>query len=165
MWRGRRSGRVPLNLVALGSAAILAVYATGYRRSEPPPEPAAPSLLPPMPTLRVMAMPEEEAPVVVHPLAIPSPVVVPGQAFRDGTYVGRGNSLHGGVEVTVVVAGGRMRSVEITRCMTRYPCSEIESLPPQALERQSDRIRYVSGATDSSRAFAAAMTAALQQAT
>ena len=42
--------------------------------------------------------------------------------YRDGTYSGLGNSRHGSIEVALVVSGGKISDVQITQCLTRYPC-------------------------------------------
>jgi uncharacterized protein with FMN-binding domain len=62
------------------------------------------------------------------------------------------------------VQGGQITSAEITNCGTRYPCSRIATLPGQVIARQGAAVNYVSGATDSSVAFRAAVVAALAQA-
>jgi len=85
-------------------------------------------------------------------------------AFMDGTYVGAGTSRHGGIEATVVVSGGKIRSAVISQCLTRYPCSRIAPLPGQVVDRQSANVDLISGATDSSRAFIQAVTNALARA-
>lgn len=103
------------------------------------------------------------------PIATPTPTRVPSAAplsaaYRDGTYTGMGTSRHGSIEVTLVVRGGQITSTEITTCGTRYPCSRIAELPGQVVARQSAAVDYVSGATDSTTAFRAAVVAALAQA-
>src|SRR5213078_1571748 len=84
--------------------------------------------------------------------------------LRDGTYVGTGWSRHGSIQATVVVQGGRVVSANITGCGTRYPCSDIAMLPGQVVARQSAGVDFVSGATDSSIAYRAAVAAALAKA-
>jgi uncharacterized protein with FMN-binding domain len=64
----------------------------------------------------------------------------------------------------VVIAGGKIVSADISRCGTRYPCSEVASLPPQVLLKQAPPVSMVSGATDSSRAYTQAISSALAQA-
>jgi uncharacterized protein with FMN-binding domain len=110
--------------------------------------------------------PSAARPQQAAPTAAPRPTQVAAQGgYRDGTYVGSGNSRHGGVAVTVVVAGGKITSAQITNCQTRYPCSKISSLPGQVIARQSAQVNYVSGATDSSTAYRQAVANALAQAT
>jgi uncharacterized protein with FMN-binding domain len=84
--------------------------------------------------------------------------------WKDGTYTGLGDSPHGDIEATVVIAGGRIQSATISQCRTLYSCSVIDRLPPQVAERQSPDVDYVSGATHSAEAFYAAVVEALDQA-
>jgi uncharacterized protein with FMN-binding domain len=194
--RGQRSQRRLANgLVALSSAAVVAVYAAGYARTEP----AAASLAGAAPTAAgVVATPSSAAaapnlspaasatptasgvasrqPASARPgqssaaragAATPTPAVPAapaGASLRDGVYVGSGSSRHGGIEATVTIRGGQIVSAEITRCGTRYPCSRIAALAGQVIARQGAAVDFVSGATDSSRAYQAAVTAALAKA-
>ncbi len=84
--------------------------------------------------------------------------------YKDGTYVGVGTSRHGSIQATVVVEGGKIVSAEITGCGTKYPCSKVASLPGQVVARQTATVNVISGATDSSRAYMGAVSAALAQA-
>jgi uncharacterized protein with FMN-binding domain len=84
----------------------------------------------------------------------------PGR-FLDGTYSGWGRSPHGRIQSTVVIRRGRIVTVEITSCRTRYPCSMISALPAQVIERQSPAVDIVSGATHSSQALSRAVEQAL----
>ena len=88
----------------------------------------------------------------------------PASAYRDGTFVGKAEGGHGQVEVTLKISAGVIVSTEITSCLTRYPCSKIKALPGRVIARQSAAVDYVSGASDSSRAFRLAVMAALKQA-
>lgn len=100
------------------------------------------------------------APTVVPSMA---PATTSG-AFRDGTYTGTGTSRHGNIGVTVTVQAGKMVAAEISTCGTRYSCSIIAALPGQAVARQSAAVDGVTGATDSTKAYRAAVNAALAQA-
>ncbi len=84
--------------------------------------------------------------------------------LRDGSYTGVGNSRHGGMEVTVVVKGGKLVSANVTGCGTRYPCSKVNPLVSEVVNRQGPPVDYVSGATDSSMAYIQAVRSALGQA-
>jgi uncharacterized protein with FMN-binding domain len=176
-FRRRRGGRVSPALAALSSTAILAVYAAGYvgtaglvddslpafeiaaeataEDARPPstPTPGAPALAE---TPDVGAQPQSSA--------TPPAGATPAAAYRDGVYRAKGGGLHGYLELQVTVEGGRITAVEIRKCRTHYPCSVIDSLPDQTIERQSEKVRYVSGATESSRSYAKALAAALKQA-
>ncbi len=84
--------------------------------------------------------------------------------YNDGAYTGTGTSRHGNITASVVVRGGKIVSANITQCGTRYPCSQIASLPGQVVARQSSTIDLVSGATDSSQAYQGAIKNALAKA-
>jgi uncharacterized protein with FMN-binding domain len=85
-------------------------------------------------------------------------------AYKDGSYTGTGSSRHGSITATVVIQGGKIVSANITQCGTRYPCSQISSLPGEVVSRQSSKIDFVSGATDSSMAYQGAIASALAKA-
>jgi len=86
-------------------------------------------------------------------------------SYKDGTYSGWGTSRHGDIEATVVIAGGRITSAQISQCWTRYPCSLVAHLQGQVVTRQSPEVDYVSGATQSTNAFYYAVVQALSKAT
>jgi uncharacterized protein with FMN-binding domain len=85
-------------------------------------------------------------------------------AYRDGTYTAVGTSRHGDIQATVVISGGKIVSAQVSACNTRYPCSRVNPLVSEVVSRQAAPVNHVSGATDSSRAYTAAVTAALAQA-
>lgn len=176
-WMRKRPGRITNSLVALSSAAIISVYGVGYLRTQAAEDQltagpgvvvsataAAPSSTPPGFTFQRGGTSGRQA--------APSPTATPAQpsssqqnaGYKDGTYAGSGTSRHGGVEVSVVVQGGKIASAAITSCSTRYPCSKIAALPGQVISKQSASVNYVSGSTDSSKAYKQAVTAALAQA-
>ncbi len=84
--------------------------------------------------------------------------------YKDGTYTGTGTSRHGNITASVVVQGGKIVSAAITQCGTRYPCSDISSLPGEVVSRQSATVDTVSGATDSSQAYRGAIQNAIAKA-
>lgn len=213
-----QAGRKTLanSLVALSSAAVIAVYAAGYARTAP----AAGQLAatetmsnsvttsatsPTSTTVSIAAnsatatatnpvqpngqaaqggsrqQPSSAEPggtataTTATPTAAASPTAVRSTptatapaattgAFRDGTYTGTGTSRHGSIGVTVTVQAGKIVAAEVSDCGTRYPCSRIAALPGQVLTRQSAAVDVVSGATDSTNAYRAAVNAALAQA-
>ena len=87
-----------------------------------------------------------------------------GPVYKDGTYTGWGTSRHGDIEAEVIIADGRITSATIAQCFMRWPCSWIEKLPPQVVERQSAETDFVSGATQSTNAFYYAVVQALGKA-
>ncbi len=170
----QRTRKVGPSLLVLGSSVVLAAYGAGWSgtrsfRDEREASAPASAIARATPTAfvvnprRATTEPEQTAPSSPSPVPA-SPLATPEVAYHEGRYVGSGESIHGGVTIEVVIFEGRIVSAEITKCATRYPCSEIETLPAQAVERQSARLRYVSGATDSSRAYVRALEAALAKA-
>ena len=94
--------------------------------------------------------------------------------YKDGVFLGWGSCRHGDIEASVQIQDGKIVTATITQCLTRYSCSWISprvpspvlpDLPREVVERQSAKVDYVSGATESSYAFADAITAALSKAT
>jgi uncharacterized protein with FMN-binding domain len=95
-------------------------------------------------------------------------------AYKDGVYLGWGSCRHGDIEASVTIQDGKIALVAISQCLTRYSCGWIApkipgaglpDLPSQVVERQGPKVDYVSGATESSYAFADAVVAALSKAT
>lgn len=176
LWKPGRSSRMKAGLVGLSSAAIVSVYAAGYintRAGETPNVAAAaavatvaPSATPTtrsLPTQSTGGSQAQPAPRATS-TPTPTPAAATSASYKDGTYVGVGTSRHGSIQATVQVENGKIVSADITGCGTKYPCSKVASLPGQVLLRQSATVNYISGATDSSRAYMGAVAAALAQA-
>lgn len=99
------------------------------------------------------------------PIAITrEPTSVSAPKWRDGTYTGLGDSPHGDIEARVVIKDGRIVEAGIATCDTRYPCSVIDPLLHQPVERQTPDVDYMSHATESSDAYYYALVAALENA-
>lgn len=88
----------------------------------------------------------------------------PKALYKDGTYSGWGSCRHGDIQASVTVQDGKIASVAITQCLTRYSCSWIADLPNQVVKRQSPEVDYVSGASQSTDAFYGAVVSALSKA-
>lgn len=84
--------------------------------------------------------------------------------YRDGAYSGWGQGPHGRILARVELRNGRIASVTITRCRTRYTCSILAPLLTRVVERQSAEVDVITGASDSSLAFSRAVAAALAEA-
>jgi uncharacterized protein with FMN-binding domain len=120
----------------------------------------------------------QDAPQEIQPVPLPAqevnpalpiaitrePTSVSASKWRDGTYTGLGDSPHGDIEARVVIKDGRIVEAGIATCDTRYPCSVIDPLIHQPLERQSPDVDYMSHATESSDAYYYALVAALENA-
>jgi len=132
----KKTGR---GLVALSSAAIAAIYLTGFQVTHA-------AALPTTPMAMAAAQVATQA---------------ANATYKDGTYTGSGTSRRGGVQVAVTVAGGRITNVQITSSWTEYPVSRIAGLPAEVVARQSAQVDRVTGATYSTQAFQAAVQQAL----
>ena len=120
---------------------------------------------------------EASAATAAAPASSGGPAAPPAAAnpgYKDGTYSGWGSCRHGDIEASVMIQDGKIASVSISQCLTRYSCSWIApknpdsglpDLPAQVVQRQNAKVDYVSGATESSYAFADAVVAALSKAT
>jgi uncharacterized protein with FMN-binding domain len=117
--------------------------------------------------------PAEIAPVPLPAVdtTAPAPIAITREStpvsaakWRDGTYTGLGDSPHGDIEARVVIKDGRIIEAGILTCDTRYPCSVIDPLIHQPVERQSADVDYMSRATESSDAYYNALVAALNNA-
>lgn len=140
-------GRAPL--VAICTAAVAALYGAGYVITEPYADHAARGPTPPAPSGHTAE----------------SRGVSRSVRYLDGVYRGSGSDQIGTIDVEVTIAGGRIAKVVITRCDTHYPQSDINPvLPDEVVKAQSADVRFVSGATLSSFAFALAVQQALDQA-
>jgi uncharacterized protein with FMN-binding domain len=123
-----------------------------------PSSPGAPREIAPVP------MPAQES-TGPTPIAITrEPASTTAAKWRDGTYTGLGDSPHGDIEARVVIKDGRIVEAGIATCDTRYPCSVIDPLIHQPVERQSPDVDYMSHATESSDAYYYALVAALDNA-
>ena len=130
-------------LVALSAAAVATIYVTGLLSTQPTAQSAA---------LAAAA-----------PAAVTTSVANSG-TYDDGTYTATGTSALGNVTVAVVISGGKISNVQITKVTTKYPVSRIASLPALVVQNQSASVNVVSGATYSSQAFKQAVQLALAQA-
>lgn len=137
--------RIGNDLLALGSGVVVAIYAAGYVRTQ-----------------RSMSFADSTS--VNAPPAAARANDTPRSQWKDGVYSGWGTSRHGDIQASVEIRNGRVISAQVAKCLTRYSCAWIADLPPQVVARQNARVDFVSGATQSSDAFSAAVADALRQA-
>lgn len=117
-------------------------------------EPDAPAALAATVAAVQAATPAAAGTTPTAPATPDTPAAAPAAPkYKDGTYTGWGTSRHGDIQAQVVIVDGRITSATIAQCMTRWPCSWIEALPPQVVQRQSAETDFVSGATQSTNAF------------
>lgn len=179
------------NLVALGSAAIVAVYAVGYMHTQPaaggaasaaPASVAAPAAATQTAVRRALDRAfriapsrggeddheDESARGVPPSVSSTQSATATAQAvasgYRDGTYTGSASNRRGSLSVAVTIQGGRITDVQLTRYEMYYPPSRIARLPGEVIDRQSANVDLVSGATYSAEAFRQAVAQALAQA-
>lgn len=153
---GRRpvARKVSRNLIALGTAAIAAVYAAGYARTS-----SSAGVVPVAD--RPAQVAGATAPGLSGTLSAGSDAVV---GLVDGHYVGVGNGPVGSIRVALSVENGKIADVRIVASTMHYPTARIARLSAQVVERQSAGVDLVSGATYSSRAFRDAIADALARA-
>lgn len=135
----------------------------------PAPETAPPPASPGAPAVKRI-IPRSAAPA---PKPAPKTAEPAGPRYKDGTYLGFGSCPHGDIEASVVIQDGKIVSALISQCLTRYSCAWIApkvpgaglpDLPSQVVERQSPKVDYVTGATESSDAYSDAVAEALSKA-
>lgn len=174
------------NLVALGSAAIVGIYALGYARTQSAASPASfAASLPPPAVAMASPPPTSIAPISAAtaiaraiatapptaPAASASAPAAPAasaraaSAYRDGTYDGSGSNRRGTLDVAVTIQNGAITGAQITRYDMYYSASRISRLPGEVVARQNAQVDMVSGATYSAQAFKQAVSQALLQAT
>lgn len=141
--------------VQIATATLAAPTSTPFQRIS-----LTPAIIASAPTTAPLPRTTPTPAGIATPTATPAPAGASG-AYRDGSYTGLGHSRHGDIGVTVVVQGGKITAAKISQCLTRYPCSMISALPGEVIARQSAKVDFVSGATDSSTAFQGAVMNAL----
>ncbi len=177
-------------LLVVGSAAICAVYAAGYARTEPvaheiaataaafarqsehsKPQPS--SSTPPTGSTSASVPPTVSSPSVSPSSSTSTPgksssgkaaTTTSSGKFKDGSYTAVGYGIHGPVQVTLQIQGGKIVSANITGCGTTFSCSVISALSSEVVAQQAPPVSYVSGATASSLAYYQAVVQALAKA-
>jgi len=126
--------------ILLCSAAIGAVYTTGYIITDP------------------------GAQAAVRTETVPYQNGQKTSLYKDGTYKGQGTNQYGMVEVSVTIKNHKITQVQITNCNTHYSESYLYHLPAQVIKYQGADVDVVSGATASTEDFQTAVQDALNQA-
>jgi len=169
------SRRISTGLAAASSAAVLAVYVSGYLQTQSAVDRFAKEVagrrIASVAPRRVRSVNEglnwnegTAAASTMAPIEGARISAQPGNSWKDGTFSGWGFSRHGNIEATVVIEAGRIARAFISQCRTRYSCGVIDMLPLQVIDRQGPDVDYVSGATQSADAFYEAVAAALAKA-
>ena len=87
-----------------------------------------------------------------------------GSKLNDGTYTGEAAGMSPGLKVSVVVADGKISSVDVTEHAETEGYSEpaLEQIPGAIVEKNSTDVDAVSGATLTSNAIKEAVDQALE---
>jgi uncharacterized protein with FMN-binding domain len=143
-------------------------YAVHERFAAPAPAVAA---QPPLPRSGEGLAKSDPAPAAAAPkgpAATATPQVATAGLYKDGTYTGaKANAFYGQVQVQVVIAGGKIASVNFLdyprdrRTSARINSFAIPFLQSEAIQAQSANVDLISGATLTSEAFAVSLQSAL----
>jgi uncharacterized protein with FMN-binding domain len=164
--QGKRRRRLTDGLIGLSSAAVLSVYGLGYLHTRATAQHPSVSVSRTL-SNSVAASPTQPSRTLGQPTPAQSSraaTPTPTGSYKDGTYIGRGTSRHGGIEATVVVKDGALVSALVSKCLTRYSCSYVDPLTQEVVRTQKVPVSHISGATDSSNAYKQAVHNALAQA-
>lgn len=155
-------------LTAVTLIAVFLVYAF-LRRDNAVAEPAAngtPNNPQPVATNNSSST-QSQSPAQVPTTTTPSNTA----QYKDGTYTGSvEDAYYGNVQVKAIISGGQITDVQFLQYPNDRETSRlinsqaIPMLTQQAIQAQSANVNGVSGATDTSMAFQASLTNALNQA-
>ena len=155
--------------VLLCSAAVAAVYATGYFSTE---------------AQAVKLESQQQAQISIQAKTDKSSVSLANnnqqtqtnqtnqtsqtsqikQLYKNGTFTGSGMNRRGSMEVAVTLKNDKITDVQISNWGMHYSESDVVGLPNEVLQKQNAQVNNVSGATYSTQAFEDAVQAALSQA-
>lgn len=106
-----------------------------------------------------------------QPTQPPAPTQAPQGQYRDGTYAGPvTDAYYGPMQVQAVIQNGKLAQVDILqypsdrRTSQRINSRALPWLESEAIQAQSSRIDFISGATLTSNAFVESLQSALQDA-
>ncbi|MBB6674453.1 FMN-binding protein [Cohnella nanjingensis] len=163
--------------VVLCSTAIAAVYAAGYVTTDTQASIPGPTQSP-----QAILQPNDGRPGVASPSygysgdggsspsspsasdSSPPSASRPVGQYTDGSYTGMGSNRRGSIEVTVTIKNDKITDVEVSHFAMHYSESDIVGLPDEVLQKQSAKVKNVSGATYSTQAFEDAVQNAISQA-
>ncbi len=89
-----------------------------------------------------------------------------GSAWKDGTYTGTAEGVHGEIKLSVEVSSGEISKIDVVSHSETSGVSELafEQMPKLIIEAQSLEVDTVAGATVSSEAILEAVGEALENA-
>ena len=151
---GLKMGKMDKKWVYLCSAAVAAVYATGYFSTE---------------TEATKVAMQQQVPLKTEANVDQASVDVSNNKqtislYKDGTFTGMGANRRGSIEVAVTIQNDKITDVEISQFGMHYSESDVVGLPDEVLQNQNAQVANVSGATYSTEAFKDAVKDALSQA-
>ena len=87
-------------------------------------------------------------------------------AWKDGTYSGVAEGVHGQVELSVEINGGKIAKINVVSQHETAGVSDaaFEQVPASIIEKQSTEVETVAGASVSSKAIITAVEEALSKA-
>ncbi len=139
--------------------------------SAPTPVPIAPTASGPAQSAPSQRLPGSTPTEVPQATATATPTQQPGSPYRDGTYTGAtADAFYGNLQVQATVAKGKLTSVQILQWpndrsrSVRINQQALPWLAQEAIQVQSANVDVISGATDSSVAFAESLQSALGKA-
>lgn len=147
-------------------------------QSNPTPavSPSAPTALPTVPPTPI---PTQSSPTPMVPPSTPTalptvpptPTRAPNSLFKDGTYTGSSaDAYYGTVQVQAIIANGKLANIKFLQWpndrsrSVRINQQALPWLTQEAIQVQSYQVDVISGATDSSYAFAESLKSALGKA-
>ena len=151
---GLKMGKMDKKWVYLCSAAVVAVYATGYFSTETEATKVAMQQQVPLKTEANVAQASVDASNNKQTISL----------YKDGTFTGMGANRRGSIEVAVTIQNDKITDVEISQFGMHYSESDVVGLPDEVLQNQNAQVANVSGATYSTEAFKDAVKNALSQA-
>ncbi len=152
-------------LIVMCSAAISAVYASGYIVTEPAPQ-AEPDASANSGSTHEQYDQKSDSDYNLKEMLSMEKSSAPKQQgkYKSGTYTGVGTNNIGSVQVAIKVGADKIESVKITKCTTSFPQSDIDPLSNQVISNQSVQVDNVSGATESTEDFKKAVEMAINKA-
>ena len=153
------------------SSVVVAISPPRPKSTTPAPVPAPATLPDAVVTKAAIPLPRPRPAPPKAQIVLAAATIPTAGTFKDGSYRGpAANAYYGEVQVQADVRNGQLVNVKILkypndRRTSRYINSQaLPMLQQEAIQAQSGKIDYVSGATLSSGAFVQSLTAALNQA-
>ena len=167
----QRTFGMPATAGAVPSPSITSIATSAARGSgsNAAPAPLAPTAADPTQSNPSATLPSDTATSAPQPTE--TPAQQPGSQYKDGTYTGAvADAFYGNVQVQVTIANGQITNIQFPQWpndrsrSVRINQQALPMLTQEAIQAQSANIDVISGATDTSYAFAQSLQSALGQA-